>query len=123
MWSWHWQQPTVSPSHTLPVVLTRYDQALGNLALLESLPVSGVELAGPWAASAAAEPDSVVSSAVASLVPLIQRTGATVTVAGIDTADSATWWREIGADLARGEAFSPPVEPDAVPALLPGNHS
>ena len=23
MWSWHWQHPTVSPSHTAPVVLTR----------------------------------------------------------------------------------------------------
>jgi diguanylate cyclase (GGDEF)-like protein len=104
-------------------VLTRYDQALGNLALLESLPVGGVELAGPWVGTAAPKPDSVVNSAVASLVPLIRRTGVTVTVAGIDTAEHAEWWRKVGADLARGEAFSPPVEPDVVPALLLDNHS
>lgn len=106
----------------VPTVLTRYDQALGNLALLESLPVGGVELADPWIGSAAPEADSVVSSAVASLLPLIRRTGATVTVAGIDTAAQANWWRGIGADLARGAALSPPVEPDAVPALLLKRH-
>ena len=104
-------------------VLTHYDQALGNLALLESLPVNGVEMANPWIGTTAPEPDSVVSSAITSLVPLIQRTGATVTIAGIDTADHADWWRQIGADLARGEALGPPVEPDAVPTLLRENHS
>jgi predicted signal transduction protein with EAL and GGDEF domain len=104
-------------------VLTRYDQALGNLALLESLPVGGVELADPWVGTTAPKSNSVVNSAVASLVPLIRRTGATVTVVGIDTAEHAEWWRGVGADLARGEAFSPPVEPDAVPALLLENRS
>src|SRR5262249_7007814 len=61
-------------------VLTHYDQALGNLALLESLPVDGVELTNPWIATTTPEPNSVVSSAIASLVPLIQRAGATVTI-------------------------------------------
>jgi len=104
-------------------VLTHYDQALGNLALLESLPVDGVELANPWKDTPAPQPNSVVSSAITSLVPLIHRAGATVTIAGIDTPDHTDWWRHIGTDQARGEALGPPVEPDAVPTLLHGNHS
>jgi EAL domain-containing protein (putative c-di-GMP-specific phosphodiesterase class I) len=62
----------------------------------------------------------VVRSALASLVPLIRRTGATVAVTGIDNVEEADWWRHVGADLARGIAFSPPVKPEAVPALLHG---
>ncbi|MGH3766144.1 MAG: hypothetical protein ACRDTX_13510 [Pseudonocardiaceae bacterium] len=62
--------------------------------------------------------DSVVGSALASLVPLIRRTGATVAVAGVDNAEQADWWRHVGVDFARGAAFVQPVEPDAVPALL-----
>lgn len=107
----------------VPTVLTQYDQALGNLALLGSLPVSGVELANPWEGPAAPEPDAVVSIALASLVPLIRRTGATVTVTGIDNAEHVDWWRGIGADLARGEALGPPLEPDEVPALLGENRN
>jgi diguanylate cyclase (GGDEF)-like protein/PAS domain S-box-containing protein len=104
----------------VPTVLTRYGQALGSLALLESLPVHGVELAGPWVGATAPKHDSVVRSALASLVPLIGRTGATVAVTGIDTVEEADWWRRVGADLARGVAFAPPVKPETVPALLHG---
>jgi EAL domain-containing protein (putative c-di-GMP-specific phosphodiesterase class I) len=104
----------------VPTVLTRYGQALGSLALLESLPVCGVELAGPWVGATAPKHDSVVRSALASLVPLIRRTGAAVAVTGIDNVEEADWWRHVGADLARGLAFAPPVKPEAVPALLHG---
>ncbi|MFY9808634.1 MAG: EAL domain-containing protein, partial [Pseudonocardiaceae bacterium] len=99
-------------------VLTRYGQAVGNLVLLESLPVYGVELAGSLVATTAQRPDSVMRSAVATLVPLIRRTGATVVVTGIDDAEQARWWRGAGADSARGAAFAPPVASQAVPALL-----
>ncbi|MGH3671160.1 MAG: putative bifunctional diguanylate cyclase/phosphodiesterase [Pseudonocardiaceae bacterium] len=105
----------------VPTVLTHYDQALGNLVLLEGLPVHGVELAGRWVDTTAPKPDSMVRSAVASLVPLIRRTGATIAVAGIDNAEEADWWREIGADFGRGAAFTPPMTPAAVPALLRRN--
>ncbi len=98
-------------------VLTRYGQAVGNLALLESLPVQGVELAGGLV-QMAAQPGSVMRSALASLVPLIRRTGTAVVVAGIDSAEQVDWWRHIGADFARGTAFAPPVAPPTVPALL-----
>jgi diguanylate cyclase (GGDEF)-like protein/PAS domain S-box-containing protein len=99
-------------------VLTRYGQGVGNLVLVESLPVYGVELAGPLVHVAAEQPDSVLRSALASLVPLIRRTGTAVVVVGIDNAKQTDWWRHTGADSARGIAFAPPMAPEAVPALL-----
>jgi EAL domain-containing protein (putative c-di-GMP-specific phosphodiesterase class I) len=54
---------------------------------------------------------------LASLVPLIRRTGTAVVVVGIDNAKQTDWWRHTGADSARGIAFAPPMAPDAVPAL------
>ncbi|MDQ4009737.1 MAG: EAL domain-containing protein [Actinomycetota bacterium] len=98
-------------------VLTRYGQAVGNLTLLESLPVRGVELAGSLV-HIAAQADSVLGSALAGLVPLMRRTGTTVAVAGIDDSAQADWWRHTGADCARGAAFAPPMAPQDVPALL-----
>ncbi|MDQ2880915.1 MAG: EAL domain-containing protein [Actinomycetota bacterium] len=99
-------------------VLTRYGQSVGNLVLLQSQPVHGVELAGSLVRTAAKQPDSVVRPALASLVPLIRRTGAAVAVAGIDDAEQADWWRDAGADSARGTVFAPPVPTQEVPALL-----
>lgn len=99
-------------------VLTRYGQAVGNLVLLESLPVHGVELAGPLVQATAIKPDSVLRTALERLVPLVCRTGVTVLVAGVDDAEQACWWRGIGADAARGPAFAAPVAPHEVPTLL-----
>ncbi|MGH3770512.1 MAG: putative bifunctional diguanylate cyclase/phosphodiesterase [Pseudonocardiaceae bacterium] len=99
-------------------VLTRYGQALGNLVLLESLPVQGVEIAGSLVDAAARKPDSVVHAAVASMMPLIRRTGAAVVVAGIDNTEQVSWWRGAGADSARGAALAPAVAPQDIPALL-----
>jgi diguanylate cyclase (GGDEF)-like protein/PAS domain S-box-containing protein len=99
-------------------VLTRYGQAVGNLILLETLRVQGVELAGPLVHTAARKPDSVLRPALASLVPLISRTGAAVVVADVDDAEQAYWWRGIGADAARGAAFAAPAPPQDVPSLL-----
>jgi diguanylate cyclase (GGDEF)-like protein/PAS domain S-box-containing protein len=87
-------------------VLTHYGDAVGNLVLLESLPVAGVELADPLVRIAAESPDSVLRPALAGLVPLIRRTGAAVVVSGIDSAEQACWWREIGADSGRGAALA-----------------
>jgi EAL domain-containing protein (putative c-di-GMP-specific phosphodiesterase class I) len=87
-------------------VLTHYGHAVGNLVLLESLPVAGVELADPLVRIAAESPDSVLRPALAGLVPLIRRTGAAVVVSGIDSAEQACWWREIGADSGRGAALA-----------------
>lgn len=87
-------------------VLTHYGQAVGNLGLLESLPVAGVELADSLVRVAVARPDSVVRPALADLVPLIRRTGAAVVVTGVDSAEQAHWWRNIGADSGRGAALA-----------------
>jgi EAL domain-containing protein (putative c-di-GMP-specific phosphodiesterase class I) len=105
----------------VPTVLTRYGQAVGNLVLLESLPVHGVELTGSLVRAAAQQPDSMVHSALAGLVPLIRRTGIAVAVAGIDDDAQADWWRGAGADSARGAVFAPAVAGQAVPALLRGD--
>ncbi|MGH3787509.1 MAG: putative bifunctional diguanylate cyclase/phosphodiesterase [Pseudonocardiaceae bacterium] len=99
-------------------VLTRYGQAVGNLVLLESLPVHGVELAGSLVRTAAQQPDSVLRPALSSMVPLISRTATTVIVAGIDDTEQADWWRQLGADSARGAAFAPAVPAKDIPKLL-----
>lgn len=99
-------------------VLTGYGQTMGNLVLLESLPVQGVEIAGPLVHTVAQRPDSVVRAAVAALMPLIRRTGTAVVVAGIDDTEQVTWWRDAGADSARGAALAPPVAPQDIPPLL-----
>jgi diguanylate cyclase (GGDEF)-like protein/PAS domain S-box-containing protein len=101
-------------------VLTRYGQAVGNLVLLESLPLHGVEIAGALVLTAAQQPDSVVRSALASLVPLIRQTGTAVAVAGVDNTEQVNWWRGAGADSARGAMFPPPVPTEKVVALLRG---
>ena len=99
-------------------VLTRYGQAVGNLVLLESLPVHGVELAGSLVRAAAQQPDSVIRSALAGLVPLIRRIGIAVAVAGVDDAAQADWWRGAGAESARGAVLGPAVAGQEVAALL-----
>jgi diguanylate cyclase (GGDEF)-like protein/PAS domain S-box-containing protein len=99
-------------------VLTRYGQAVGNLVLLESLPVHGVELAGSLVRAAAQQPDSLIRSALAGLVPLIRRIGIAVAVAGVDDDAQADWWRGAGAESARGAVFGPAVAAEGVPALL-----
>ncbi|MDQ4104080.1 MAG: diguanylate cyclase [Actinomycetota bacterium] len=99
-------------------VLTRYGQAVGNLILLEALPVHGVELAGSLVRTTAQQPKSVLRPALGSLLPLIGRTGTVVIVAGIDDTEQADWWRHIGADSARGAAFHPALAPEDIPKLL-----
>lgn len=102
----------------VPTVITRYGQAVGNFVLLESLPVHSVELAGSLVRIAATKPDSVLRAAVESLAPLFQRTGVRAVVADVDDAEQAYWWRELGADSARGAAFAAPVAPEDVHSLL-----
>ena len=102
-------------------VLTRYGHAVGNLILLESLPAHGVELAGSLVRAAAQHPDSMMRSALASLVPLIRRTGIAVAVAGVDDDAQADWWRGTGAESARGAVFGAAVPGQGVPALVRGD--
>lgn len=99
-------------------MLTRFGQAVGNLITLENQPVQAVDLADPLVRTAAQQPDSVLREALITLVPLIRRTGTAVVVAGIDTPEQAAWWRQAGADSARGAAFAPPCPAQDIPAQL-----
>lgn len=99
-------------------VLTKYGRAVGNLAILESLPVQAVEIADQLVRITTQQPGSVVREALTTLVPLIRRTGAAVVVAGIDSAEQAEWWHSIGADAGRGAALAPPCGPDELARQL-----
>lgn len=97
-------------------VLTKYGQAVGNLATLECQPVNAVDISDPLVGMTQ-QPSSVMREALTTLVPLIRRTGTAVVVAGIDSAEQADWWRSIGADSARGIAFAPPTAAQDIPTL------
>ncbi|HJT04463.1 MAG TPA: EAL domain-containing protein [Pseudonocardiaceae bacterium] len=90
------------------------------LTYLEDLPVGAVELAAEIVSRIAQRPgdDSVVAQAVRQTIPLVHSAGATVLVPGVDTAHQAQWWRDAGADEARGAHFGPPVWHDELPNLL-----
>ncbi|MGQ0777945.1 MAG: putative bifunctional diguanylate cyclase/phosphodiesterase [Pseudonocardiales bacterium] len=98
-------------------VLTRYGQAVGNLATLENQPVNAVDISDPLVRMTQ-QPGSMVREALATLVPLIRRTGTAVVAAGIDSPEQADWWRSIGADSARGTALAPPTTGQDIPARL-----
>ncbi|MGH4024458.1 MAG: putative bifunctional diguanylate cyclase/phosphodiesterase [Pseudonocardiaceae bacterium] len=98
-------------------VLTRYGQAVGNLATLESVPAQAVDIAEQLVRTTQ-RPESVLRRALTTLVPLIRDTGAAVVAGGIDCARQAGWWRDIGADSARGALFGAPCGPDEMARLL-----
>jgi diguanylate cyclase (GGDEF)-like protein/PAS domain S-box-containing protein len=102
------------------VVLLGTGAGSDYLAYLEDLPVGAVEIAAEIASRIAqrAGNDSAVAKAVRQAIPLVHGVGATVMVAGVDTAEQAQWWRDAGADAARGAHFGPPVWPDELPNLL-----
>ncbi|MGH4025758.1 MAG: putative bifunctional diguanylate cyclase/phosphodiesterase [Pseudonocardiaceae bacterium] len=100
------------------IVLTRYGQTIGNLAMLENRPVQAVDITDPSVRVSALQPDSIVREALGALVPLIRRTGTAVVVGNVDSAEEADWWRSIGLDSARGAAFAASCEPEHIPALL-----
>jgi EAL domain-containing protein (putative c-di-GMP-specific phosphodiesterase class I) len=102
------------------VVLLGAAGGLGYLAYLEDLPVGAVEIAPEIVSRIAARPghDSVVAQALRQAIPLVHSTGATVIVPGVDTAEQAQWWRDAGADAARGAYFGPPVWDHQLPTVL-----
>ena len=82
--------------------------------------MGAVEIATETVSRIAQRPgnDSAVAEAVRQAIPLVHGVGAAVLVAGVDTAQQAQWWRDAGADAARGAHFGPPVWPDELPNLL-----
>ncbi|MGH3788451.1 MAG: putative bifunctional diguanylate cyclase/phosphodiesterase [Pseudonocardiaceae bacterium] len=90
------------------------------MTYLEDLPLGAVEISPDIVARIAARPgeDSVVAQALRQSIPLVQSAGATVIVPGVDTREQAQWWRDAGADIARGAYFGPPVRDSEVSHLL-----
>ena len=86
----------------------------GGLVFLEDLPVHSVRIAG-WLVDRLAErPASVTARALADLISLVHAFKATVIVAGLDTAEQAAWWQQVGADVACGRWFAPAGPPEAI---------
>ncbi len=102
------------------VVLLDAAAGPGYLAYLEDFPVGAVEIAPEIVARIARRPgdDSVVARVVREVIPLVHSTDATVIVPGVDTPEQAQWWRNAGADSARGAHFSPPIPHPRLPPLL-----
>lgn len=102
------------------VVLLGAAASLEYLVYLEDLPLGAVEIDAGIASRIAERPgnDSVVARALRAAIPLVHSAGATVIVPGVDTAEQAQWWRDAGADAARGAYFGPPVWPQELYNLL-----
>jgi EAL domain-containing protein (putative c-di-GMP-specific phosphodiesterase class I) len=49
---------------------------------------------------------------------LIRRSGTAVVVADVDDAEQAYWWRDVGADAARGTVFAAPAAAERIPSVL-----
>jgi predicted signal transduction protein with EAL and GGDEF domain len=84
----------------------------GGLTFLEDLPVRSVRIAAWLVQRLAERPQSVSARAAAELVSLVHEVETIVTVPGVHTAEQATWWQQIGADLACGDFFG------SVPATM-----
>jgi EAL domain-containing protein (putative c-di-GMP-specific phosphodiesterase class I) len=102
------------------VVLLGATASLEYLVYLEDLPVGAVEIDPGIVSRIAQRPDddSVVARGQRAAIPLVHSAGATVIVPAVDTAEQAQWWRDAGADTARGAYFGPPVWPQELYHLL-----
>ena len=102
------------------VVLLGATAGAGYMTFLEDLPVGAVEIAPEIVARIAQRPgaDSLVAQELRQAIPLVHRAGATVIVPGVDTPEQAQWWRDAGADAARGAHFGPPVWDHQLPDVL-----
>jgi diguanylate cyclase (GGDEF)-like protein/PAS domain S-box-containing protein len=87
-------------------VLDDFGTAPDELASIEDLPVHSVRIARRLVERLDRAPaDAPFTSALITLVPLVQRAGATLIVDGINSRAQADWWRAVGADLAMGDLF------------------
>ena len=103
------------------VGLDDFGAGADELALVTDLPVRSVRLVRQLAERrAGATADSPFVGALATLVQLVHRVGATVTVDGLHARWEADWWRAAGADAGTGtgELFGAGYEPDEMATLL-----
>ncbi|WP_216215363.1 putative bifunctional diguanylate cyclase/phosphodiesterase [Amycolatopsis aidingensis] len=102
------------------IVVRDFDGGLADLACLEDLPVCAVRLARRLVDRLAPSTGRFqVDEVLGDLVRLMHSAGVLVVIDGVETAEQAAWWREVGADRVLGSLFTPegPVDDPAV--LLP----
>ncbi|GAA3430761.1 EAL domain-containing protein [Kutzneria kofuensis] len=89
------------------VVVEEFGVGAQDLAYLQDLGLRGVRIAR-WLVERQARPEgpgSIVQRSLAQLVEMAHESGATVAVDGIDSAEQADWWRELGCDVAAGRFY------------------
>ncbi|MER6797589.1 EAL domain-containing protein, partial [Amycolatopsis mediterranei] len=84
---------------------------LGDVSCLTEFPARAVRIAANLAAK---REHPLVAAPLSALIDAAHAAGASVSVAGIGTADEAAWWRDRGVDLLSGPAF--PEPPGGLPA-------
>ncbi|HET9258398.1 MAG TPA: EAL domain-containing protein [Pseudonocardiaceae bacterium] len=101
------------------VTLLGAGAGLEYMAFLDDLPVRAVEIAPQIVSRIAQRPgeDSLVARALRQAIPLVHSAGATMIVPGVDTPEQARWWRDAGADAARGAHFGLPIWDYRLPTL------
>lgn len=93
--------------------LDGFGTAPDELVLLADLPVRCVRLSRRLVQrQALAGADSAISDALTALLPVVRRAGALSVVDAVRTREQAGWWRSAGADLATGDLFGTPRQPD-----------
>jgi diguanylate cyclase (GGDEF)-like protein/PAS domain S-box-containing protein len=90
----------------------------GSLGLVEDHRVQAVKVSPCLAVRLAVRPASLPARGTADFVRLLRDSGVSVIVPSIQSEAQATWWLELGADIAQGGLFSAPITPDEIPGLL-----
>jgi EAL domain-containing protein (putative c-di-GMP-specific phosphodiesterase class I) len=104
------------------IVLIGAQADFGSLSYVEDLPVGAVELAPEIVGRIVRAGDgSMVARALHLGIPLLHDAGLTVMIPGVDTEEQARWWCDVGADIAFGAHFGPPVSDLELPTLLMPN--
>jgi diguanylate cyclase (GGDEF)-like protein/PAS domain S-box-containing protein len=84
-----------------------FGSAAADIECLEELPATSVRIASRLVERQASGKSALLTRTLYDLVEVAKLAGVTVTVAGIETAEQAEWWRAAGADYGLGTYFTP----------------
>ncbi|MBP2323551.1 diguanylate cyclase (GGDEF)-like protein/PAS domain S-box-containing protein [Kibdelosporangium banguiense] len=96
-----------------------FGSAAGDIECIEDLPTGSARIAPRLVERQRSSKSTLIARTLTDLVEVAKLAGASVTVDGIETAEQADWWREIGADTALGRYFAP--EPADLRELAPSS--
>jgi diguanylate cyclase (GGDEF)-like protein/PAS domain S-box-containing protein len=91
------------------VVVEEFGGGARDLAYLQDLGFRSVRVAR-WLVERQARPEGAGAAVLRSLTQLVDiahESGASVAVDGIESAEQADWWRDLGCDIASGPHFGP----------------